>query len=67
MEYLKLAHVAQMIVDGDFTKAALLEGIVVGGVTRGEYVVVNLKGRILTRDEVDRDLRGTLDGETVTA
>lgn len=67
MTYLKLAHVSQMISDGDFTKAQLLEGIVVGAVTRGDYVVVNLKGRILTRDEVDRDLRGTLDGETVTA
>lgn len=65
--YLKLTNVAQAITDGEFTKAELLAGIVIGGVTRGTYVVVNLKGRILTASEVERHLNGTLDGETVTA
>ena len=68
MQYLKLANIAQMIVDGDFTTAQLLAGIVdAGGLTSGDYVVVNLKGRILTSDEVGRHLSGSLDGETVSA
>lgn len=67
LRYLKLANVAQAITDGEFTKAELLTGIITGGLTSGDYIVVNLKGRILTASQVEQHLDGTLDGETVTA
>ena len=62
MEYLKLANLETHIADGDFTRAALLEGI-----EAGDYRVVNLKGRWLTVSEVERHLNRTIDGETITA
>lgn len=67
-QYLKLAHAAEMVAAGQITKAQLLDGIVdAGGLSNGDYIVVNLKGRILKRSEVERHLNGTLDGETVSA
>jgi len=65
--YIKLAHVSAMITAGDFTRAELLAGISTVDPLTGDYIVVNLKGRILKRDEVEAHLNGTLDGETVTA
>lgn len=66
MEYIKLGHVAQRIADGDFTQAELLAGIVdAGGLTSGDYVVVNLKGLILTSAQVSSHLSGGVDGETL--
>jgi hypothetical protein len=60
LEYLKLAHVAEMVSDAELTKA----GVVVS-MMANELIVVNLKGRILTAAQVEKHLDGTLDGETV--
>ncbi len=60
MEYLKLANVTASVTAGDLTKAA-----VVASVTSGVTNVVNLKGRILTADELTSHLEGRVDGETV--
>lgn len=66
MEYIKLANVAERIADGDFTREELLAGIVdAGGLTSGDYVVVNLKGLILTSAQVSSHLSGGVDGETL--
>jgi hypothetical protein len=60
LEYLKLAHVTEMMSDAELTKAG-----VIASIAANELIVVNLKGRILTAAQVEKHLDGTLDGETV--
>lgn len=60
LEYRKLAHVAEDVTDGEFTKAEVLASI-----EAEELIVVNLKGRMLTEAQVEQHLDGTLDAETV--
>ena len=61
LEYRKLAHVAS-----DVEYAVMTSAEVVSAIEAGEMIVANLKGRILTADQVSAHLAGTLDGETVS-
>lgn len=66
MEYIKLGHVAERIAAGDFTLAQLLAGIAEPDATsNGDYVVVNVKGLILTATQVSSHLSGGVDGDTL--
>ena len=60
LEYRKLAHVAS-----DVEYAVLTVSQVVAAIEAGTLIVVNLKGRMLTADEVAGHLNGTIDGEAV--
>ena len=61
MEYIKLGHVSDRITDGDFTQVEILAGI-----TAGYYVIVNVKGLVLTAAQVASHLSGAVDGDTLT-
>lgn len=58
--YRKLAHVTDDVSNGVLSRGDLLAGI-----TAGEIIAVNLKGRYLTSAQVEQHLDGTVDGETV--
>lgn len=60
LEYRKLAHITE-----DVEAEVLTSAAVTSAIEAEELHVVNLKGRILTADEVESHLAGTSDGEEV--